>query len=347
MLFLKYVVFLFVIASSILCAEDFPKYRMVDLGLFGTDQSSAIAINENGQVLGTCKEGACNFIFLWDALTGLKLIDLPDDYRSWELKLNNKCQIVGTSYSEFIYRVFLWDPSLGFWELESSKNSIEVAAFNDMGQVLEQVGDQIFLLDHGKKTNLTVLFKEQVPGNWSSFHAVSLNNHGHVAFNAYKSNASEYDTFGQRSFLWKDGQFKMIMPEKGWETSTQVGCLDDEGNIIVNLYHPQRGGNHSQYFISQSRNISTECQGCELIRNGLPVGRDCIPGKLKKDSQGKWYFSKGLQIKKLFIEEFPYYNVSNTTEVRDQNSKGHVIGHIGTMFPGDHAFLAIPETQNE
>jgi len=339
----RYAMFILVFTFSILSAEDLPKYKMIDLGVFGTDQSNAIAINEKGQVLGSCEEGGCRYIFLWDELNGLKLIDLPEGCNYWELKLNNNGQIAGVGYLDSSLKAFLWDQNLGFWELETSKDEIEIAAFNDKGQVLGRIGDEIFLWDHGKKTDMTGMFREMIPGKWDSFQAVALNNHGHLVLNA---NTTPQDIWVQRSFLWKDGSFKMILPEKGWETSTQVVAFDDDGNMVIALYN-RRGGEGGQYFISQARNIFAPCQRVDSIRNGLPIAKDCLPGKLKKDGQGKSYFSNGIQIKKLFKDEFPYYNFPNSTVIRDQNSKGYVVGQIDTMFPGSHAFLAIPQLTNE
>jgi len=340
---LKHLFFIFLFTSSIVTSEELPKYRMVDLGLFGTDNSEAIAINEKGQVLGICEEGCSRFLFLWDDVGGLKLIDYPF---GWKAELNNYGQIAAVSRLDGLYRLFLWDVNSGFWELEVSTDIIQITGFNDRGEILGKVENQLFLWDHGRKTNLTALFHEQVPGRWQDFEPVSLNNRGHVAFNTYKSKVTEHDTYGARSFIWKDGIFKMILSEKSWETSTRVQCIDDFENIIVNLY-PSGGGAFSQFFISPSKNILVPCQGCDLIRNGFPIARDCLPGKLKKNSQEKSYFSRGVQIKKLFNENFPYYNIPNSTEVHDQNSRGYVVGQIDTMFSGRHAFLAIPEKQNE
>lgn len=49
-----------------------------------------------------------------------------------------------------------------------------------------------------------------------------------------------------------------------------------------------------------------------------------------------------LIMKKLITKEFPYHNIANRLEIRDQNSKGMVVGQCETQYPGSHAFLAIP-----
>ncbi len=344
--------FIFLTTISFVSSVELPKYRMIDLGLFGIDESCAISINEKGQILGRCEEGGCSFVFIWDKFNGLKLIDLPEGCEYWGFKFNNKGQIAGIVRSDSIFRVFLWDPNLGLWEVETSKNNIYLAALNDQGQILFNVDEQMIFFDHGKKTNLTTLFKKQVPGQWNSCFPVALNNYGHVAFNTSISNSNQHH-LGCRSFLWKDDSFKTVVSENEWKTlvnikcvdnDVNVVCMDDEGNMILTLYSYLGGGSfaHLQYFISPSRNVNFSCQGCYCIRNGLPIAIDCLHGKLKKDNQDKLYISKGLQIKKLLKDEYPYYNVSSA-DVSDQNSKGYVVGQIDTMFPGRHAFLAIPE----
>ncbi len=159
---LKCVIFIFALTASFVSAEDLPKYKMIDMGVFGTDYSNAIAINEKGQVLGTCEESGCKFIFLWDLVNGLKFIDLPDGCDLWQLKLNKNGQIAGVSCSNTSCRVFYWDSNLGFWEVDSSEYQINICSFNDVGQILGNVGEQLFLWDHGKMVNVTVLFKEQI-----------------------------------------------------------------------------------------------------------------------------------------------------------------------------------------
>jgi hypothetical protein len=324
-------------------ADELPKYKMVDLGVFETDSSHALAVNEKGQVLGSCYEGVYQYLFLWDEDTGLTIIELPTGIIHWSLKLNNNGQIAGIIHSNSMHKIVYWDVNSGFLELESSKNRIDSVEFNDKRQILCNIQEQMILLDHGKKIDLTNLFHEQIPGKWSSFRSVSLNNHGHVAFNVYKDNETKQDqNIGEKSFIWKDGSFSMILPEIGWETSVQIQYMDDNGNMIVNL-SPKRGGVHGQYFVNQSKNIFIPCQGCEKIRNGVPISRECLPGSLKKDRQGNLYFYRGVQIGKLLKEELPYYNISETAEIIDQNSSGYVVGSVDTMYPGRHAFLAIPK----
>lgn len=326
---LHYSIFLFAAFFSFLSADELPTYKMVDLGVFGTDESQALTVNEKGQVLGVCFEGANKYLFLWDENNGLTIIGYPKDGQWWNFKLNNNGQIAGLGESlNRVSKVVFWDANTGFWEIESSKDEIDLVGFNDNGQVLGNVNSQIILWDHGKKINLTSLFHEQIHGKWNSFSAVSLNNHGHVAIRAYKIAENQQDkNIGTKSFIWKDGLFSMILPEIGWETDVSVHCMDDDENMIVYLSH-KRGLSHSQYngqyFVNQSKCMFVPCSGCERLRNGVPLAIHCLPGTLKKDRHGNLYFSKGVQIRKLLKEEFPYYNIFETG-IMDQNSNGYVV----------------------
>ncbi len=241
-----------------------------------------------------------------------------------------------SSYPNLKKTIFYWDIHLGFWEIASSEDEdIGILGFNDKGQILGRTSNQIFLWDHGKTINLTDLIKNQFPGNWQLGNAL-LNNLGHMIFSVYDINLGI-----SRSFLW-DGSFKLITLKK-WEGTSIIiflDAFDDNDNMIIN-----------GIFISPSKNIFVHFGPHYLIknysiRNGLPIDLACLPSKLKKDRQGNLYFSKGIEIKKLLKEEFPYYDISHTTEVWDQNSKGCVVGSIDTLY-GRHAFLAIPEIEKD
>src|SRR6516162_9339012 len=79
--------------------EVLPRYRIVDLGTLGTDRSEAIAVNENGQVLGTLEDGGVKSAFLWDEKSGLKIIELPGSRNvDGVLFLNNYGQFAGCVY---------------------------------------------------------------------------------------------------------------------------------------------------------------------------------------------------------------------------------------------------------
>lgn len=351
---IRLAVYLFVFFLHATYADVLPTYRMIDLGVFGTDYSHAISVNEKGQVLGACYENGCQFIFIWDKADGMKIIDLPNGCEVYplNLKFNNKGQIAGTH--SITDKAFLWDSNYGFIDIDLKelemrhRREVEITAINDKGQILVRVDDQIFLWDQGKTTNLTDLFRKQVPGKWESFSANALNNHGHVVFSAYSNDKTkDGDPIGEKSFLWNTCLFTMIAPNIGDNRQIEVESIDDSGNMILRTW-PSKGGRHNNLFISKSGNIISCSDRCNRIRNEFPIALDCLPGIYKKDRNGNFYFTNGVEIKKLFKEEHPYYNVANSTHIRDQNAKGYVVGTIGTIYSGcHHAFLAIPKKNKQ
>ena len=150
------------------CICGLPTYKMVDLGVFGADRSEAIAVNDNGHVLGIMCDKGSEFYFIWESTSEIKIIELPQG--SSNLKLNNKGQIAGCCYVNDDRQSFIWDPNMGLFYLGSLTNILD---FNDNWQV---IGSSLvydndyhpFLWDHGKMIDLTVAFKQQIIGNWSS-----------------------------------------------------------------------------------------------------------------------------------------------------------------------------------
>lgn len=331
-------------------AEDLPQYDLIDLGVFGTDSSEALAVNEKGQVLGRFRDRQCEYTFLWDKASGLKVIDLPEWHSEF---LNNNGQIAGT----YNHGAFFWDPNFGSFEIGYCGYSIGIKAFNDKGQILGHYYDDrnnetaTIFWNKGKVLNLTTLFREEVPGNWDWISGKSLNNHGEVVISAQRKILSINErgacTSITKSYLWKDGVFTMIMPEKGSEIDVNVSCIDDNRNMIAYI------GDVGNVFINPSKGVTAALFGHSgqcLIKNGLPIEKGCLPGKIKKNVDGNLYFGPGIGIKKIIKEEAPYCNIKGPkTKINDQNSNGFVVGKMETVYGGYgyHAFLAIPREQNK
>ena len=55
--------------------EAVPAYKLVDLGLQESDQSEAVAINDNGQVVGSYWMFGNKYYFMWEENKGITLID--------------------------------------------------------------------------------------------------------------------------------------------------------------------------------------------------------------------------------------------------------------------------------
>jgi hypothetical protein len=338
---IKTLVFAFVATFAAISAENYPEYRIVDLGLWGTDQSEAVAINENGQVLGTYREGNYSEIFLWDMENGLKIIVPPPGISSCKPeKLNDNGQIVISAKSKGFNKIFLWDPYCGYWEVESTEKWIHVLAFNNNGQILLNIGNKLVLFERGAKCDLTDLLAKQIPGQWLLYGDASLNNHGHVAFSS-QINYSNHCS--RKSFLWKDGYFSVIMPEMSDNGQLFIRALDDAGNMII---YTSKSPYNGTFFIDHLNNIPIRCGNYSIIIDGFPVDLDSLPGEMRKDKGGNLYISNGFRISALIKNEFPY-DKTQRLNVRDRNSKGYVVGTGETDFCASHAFLAIPHFDHD
>lgn len=286
---------------------------------------------------------------MWANDIGFQILPLPSSIDIWQLKLNNYGQVVGVYKELSTHKLFFWDSDFGFWDFESSNECITISAFNDNGQVLGCLGDQMYYWNYGKKVNLTTLFQSQLP-RMRNFQPIALNNRGDIVFNAYDTTAP-HSTLRNRAFLWKDNTLKPVIDENEWKSIINIDCvehgininsMDDRGNMILTLYSRLSGGfGHINCFYNPSEHVFCHTEGMSILRNGLPIERGYTSSRQKKDLKGRSYFSKGIPIRFLIREELPYLNVSNNCEVIDQNSKGYVIGTVQTLY-GEHAFLATP-----
>lgn len=342
--------FLLIAYFCVVNAEEFPNYKIIDLGLFETDSSNALSINEKGQILGTFRENNHSYVFLWEEKTGIKIIDPFENHIfSGNLLLNNQGQLTGMmqALDSKIKKIFYWDLCCGYWEIESlgvlnedgESVTCSLLDFNDKGQILGILNGQIILWDHGKKIDLSALFCKQISGQWTSFLNPCLNNLGHIAFTVFDQKIKQY-----RAFFW-DGSFKpIVLNGKEIHESTgnriqTIKFLDDECNIIINLTTPNYQG--TTYYLRQADDFFVPCNGCKCIKNSFPLSIDCLPSKLKQDRHGNFYFLQGIEIEKILrtINRIPEIYIN------DQNSEGHVVGSMDTLY-GWHAFLAIPEQED-
>lgn len=188
--------------------EDFQRYEIIDLGILGTDESEALAVNNQGQVLGKLKDNGLWQIFLWDEKNGLQILDLPKDSN---VKLNNSGQIIGTHPGG----VFIWGPTAGMLNIGLfDEQSLFINKINDKGQILITNKSNIYLWSYDTTINLTKEFNKQFPHYNQKISANTMNNSGEVIVSGYvpyiPPNKSKAEML-LKSFLWPIEFLKRVL----------------------------------------------------------------------------------------------------------------------------------------
>ncbi len=210
---------------------------MTDIGRpAGLDDSAALALNAQGQVVGQSWGGNPFQIsgFVWDPSTGMKVLPLPPGMAdSSASDINDFGQIVGWADAT----AGLWDADGSFTDLGAllgpdSANS-EAAAINNLGQVAVNnyhAGSPVTSLAlWDALTGMTDL--GVMPGYAFTF-AVDINNTGQILGYAWDETYSKSATF-----LWdKAGGFvdlgTLIDPRSGWNLSDALE-INDLGQIAA------------------------------------------------------------------------------------------------------------------
>ncbi|MFB2980330.1 PEP-CTERM sorting domain-containing protein [Microseira sp. BLCC-F43] len=193
---------------------DAISFSITDLGTLGGDSSSAYAINEYGQVVGSSNTaGGGNRAFLWDKSSGMINLDPPRSiygYGNWSgytyaTAINDLGQVVGNRANNYGENPFFWDKSSGMIELGPPRSIYGYAfatAINNLGQMLGNTytyfsgygQNRAFVWEKGSDMiNLGTLGSYY---GYSYTYGTAINDYGQVV--GYSST-----TDGDRAFLWE------------------------------------------------------------------------------------------------------------------------------------------------
>ena len=233
-------------------------HRLTSLGSLGGTSTSAVAIDDKGQIVGSSQVGNGRHdqhAFVWQdgKMTDLGTLGGPSSYAT---AINDRGQIVGTSTLKDPHRRhgFLWqDGKLTDLGTLGGGTSSPVA-INDRGQVIGQSTDaahpyegEAFFWQRGKMTEIGTLDLAGYPiscesntitpkcahpcprartatcAYWRSV-VTAIDDRGDV------DGMTETDSGAGRAFLWRAGKLTDLGTLGGW--SSGATAIDDRGDVV-------------------------------------------------------------------------------------------------------------------
>jgi probable HAF family extracellular repeat protein len=203
-----------------------------DLGTLGGLDTSAIGINERGQVVGNAGDPARSF--LWEKGRMTPLGSLGGGW-SAAYAINDRGQVVGGSETKSGKgHAFLWEKGrmkdLGTLPGDLFSNAL---AINERGEVIgvsfgdTEPSQRAFLWQNGRMRSLGAL-----PGmRWST--PVGINRSGQIVGQSLSADGKT-----SRLFLWQNGRMTHLGTPRG--KSCFAIAINDDGHVIVSCSSPGR-----------------------------------------------------------------------------------------------------------
>jgi len=323
----------FITVSSFLSALD---YEIRDIGTLQTHSSNAIAINNEGQILGWynidgSREGKHFFVRDRDG----SLLEVPNKENGvgceveWRYLTND-----GTAYGVFdgntnFAVLYKWDANNGVVKLGNLPGK-EISAINDAGQVLiksivENEGGKSIrrpvIWNNGKITKLHGLEGDLGIESDESY-GYGMNNNGDVVgqsvvFLSYKNNIYKQ----LHATMWVDGQPIDLHDKMEKSLETIATAITDQGEVLIggmilrqdgSLFNIGYGAHCSKM---TSKYVCYKDYGIYDVSNRRMIH----PGN--KNSDPIWF---------------------QCTEINSVNDKGEAIAKGKTIYGEDHAMLLVP-----
>ncbi len=372
----------FVLASSFILTfpfnsatcEEAPRYRFIDLGLQESDQSEAVAINDNGQVAGMYWMLGKKYYFLWNENEGITLIDLPDTANI--TVLNNAGQLAGSHKdSAGQDRGFIWNSQHGFSDIGTLGGRFtHVYDMNDLGQIVGESESanislvngaeecHAFMWQDGFMIDLGALVGDLgVLGDRSI--ATSINNSGQIigTSNSLIAHKRKFLRTNNRSVFWKNGIIECVVegidynkePQYGaWAFSVNNnGLATYENNKVGYFVVDLSTGNKSE--IPYSKNFSRDPV---ISDNGdIFYSMKNYSGESKKIAADIVFFKdKSVGNFSANLDSYEYVYLPNSfvtpngwksnsfSGANDFNNNRWVVGSASNIYGEWHAVLLVP-----
>lgn len=309
-------------------------YKIIDLGLQGSDWSYALKINDNGQIVGSGGYYGSNtqYFYLWDKKTGIKLLDFPNSTSI--MALNNAGQILGWNSIQS----FLWDPNIGIIELGSLGGSHTKAyAMNDRGQVVgysfTKNGEiHAFLWENGVMTDLGTLIGELgISGTYSI--AFGINNEGVIIgeSNCYDDMHKGRLIESVKATIWKDGLIQEFDPNFNYKLYT---INDDDLTVVSRVPHGQSHNGSSTHLVHcGTKEIIAQLSLLKTNKNGYALSKNSL------------YFLDYSRKTNEIVELIDIQSIhpwSKIRELTDLNNENWVIGNAANIYSETHGILLVP-----
>jgi len=215
---------LFVILTSLLCAQSAPSwadrgYRLVPLD-DGHANTTAFDLNRRGEVVGTRTVAGQTHAFRWRAgtFTDLHATIDPNSSYTQAAGINDFSVIVGDELVGEDFRGFLLRGAQ-VSPITAAGSQVFPFDINNRGQMIVDSGSTSYLIDGDNVQQL-----EGLPGEADTMHALAINERGVIAGNTGTS-------AGTRAVLWQDGAIMNLGVVAG-ATGSFVYDLNDRSQVV-------------------------------------------------------------------------------------------------------------------
>ncbi len=338
----------FITVSSFLSAVD---YEIHDIGTLQTHSSKAIAINNQGQILGWynidgSKEGKHFFVRDQDG----SFHEVPSKENDFEINwrsLTNDGIAYGTFDGNANFAVLYgWNQKDGLINLGDLPGK-EIAKINDAGQVLIK---SVVENESGKSTRRPVIWHNGkitklrgLEGDLGiesdESYGYDMNNNGDVVGQSVVYLSHKNNLYRQtRATKWINGlpiDLQKVIPKTNESSAI---CINDKGELLVDIFDKS---SHDLYFISTDGSIKTFIKPWRNFFNnsgysyapefGSSFVYDCNDNVLINTCS----FNEKLKSRADSI----WLKMSKMISVNDN---GEIISHGVTIYGEEHAMLLVP-----